>query len=171
MSQNTSQKVWVGGIYNWSASSTKEIRREGGYPRHNWCDIDIDNIENYNAVLGVFKKYGIDVISQRVGRGWHFFGDLVDYDTWKLIWIEIKPYADQHWPPHTIRITKKRQDEVWERPIYHKHKNDPQNWAKSLMSFLCKTLRNENSTNIWSAMHSVGLHKYLQCTVYGVELK
>jgi len=169
--QVTIKKVWVGAIYNWPANSTKEERRKGGYARHNWCDIDVDNIENYNAVLAVFKKHGVDCVSQKLGRGWHFFGDLADYEKWKQIWIEIKPYADQMWPPHTIRITKKRPDETWERPIYHKHKNDPPKWARALMSFLCKTLRDENSSNIWSAMHHVGLDKYLQCTVYLVELK
>jgi hypothetical protein len=171
MTQETVKKVWIGGIYSWPASSTKEERRKGGYARHNWCDIDTDNVENYNAVLAVFKKYQVDVISQRVGRGWHMFGDLVEYDLWKQIWIEIKPYADPLWSPHTLRVTKKRKDELWSRPIYHKHKNDPQNWAKSIMAFLCKTLRDENSSNIWTAMHSVGLHKYFQVTVYGVELK
>lgn len=171
MATETSNKIWVGGIYNWEVISTKEIRIKGGYPRHNWCDIDIDNIKNYNAVLNIYKKYQVDVISQRVGRGWHFFGDVVDYDLWKKIWAEIKPYADPMWAPHTLRITKKRPEELYERPVYHKHKNDPPNWAKSLMHFLCKTLRHENSANIWSAMHDTGLDKYLQCTVYMVELK
>lgn len=171
MSQETTKKTWVGGIYNWNANTTKDIRVKGGYARHNWCDIDVDNIENYNQVLSVFKKYQIDVVSQRVGRGWHFFGDLVDYEVWKQIWSEIKPYADPMWSPHTLRLTKKSDNELFEKPVYHKHKNDPPRWARSLMSFLSKVTRNENSSNIWSAMHHTGLDKYFQCTVYVVELK
>ena len=167
----SSQKIWVGGVYNWSNSSTKEERRKGGYARHNWCDIDTDNIENYNAVLEVFKKYGIDVISQRVGRGWHLFGDLVDYDLWRSIWAEIKPFADPMWAPHTLRLTKKRQDEIFMMPLFHKNREEPKPWMRSLMSFLCKVTRYENSTNLYSAMHHVGLDKYFQVTVYLVELK
>lgn len=171
MAQQEVKKVWVGAVYNWESSSTKEIRRLGEYPRHNWCDIDVDDIKNYDAVLDAFKKYQVDVISQRVGRGWHFFGDVVDYETWKQIWIEIKPYADPQWAPHTLRLTKKRVDELFERPVYHKHKNDPPKWARALMHFLCKTIRNENSSNIWSAMRDTGLNRYFQCTVYLVELQ
>jgi len=165
------QKVWVCGVYNWQASSTKEIRVKNEYPRHNWCDIDTTDQINFDSVLAVFKKYGIDCVSQRCGKGWHFFGDLVEYELWKKIWIDIKPFADPRWAPHTLRISKKRPNEIWERPIYHKHKNDPPNWARSLMHFLCKALRNENSTNLWSAIKDCGIHKYWQPVVYEVELK
>ena len=164
-------KVWVCGIYNWQAGTSKEERMKGEYSRHNWCDIDVVSIENLDAVLQVFKKWQVDCISQRCGKGFHVFGDLVEYPLWQLIWDEIRPYADQKWAPHTMRISKKRKNEVWERPIYHKNKNEPQNWAKALMSFLCKELRSENSTNLWNAMHQCGLDKYFHCVVYEVELK
>lgn len=170
MSEQVS-KIWVGGIYNWASSSTKEIRRLGNYPRHNWCDIDIYENERLESVLEVFKKHQIDVVSQQLGKGWHVFGDIVAYETWKQVWLEIKPYADPLWAPHTLRLTKKRTDEVYERPIYHKNKNDPPNWSRSLMHFLCKAIRDENSSNIWSAMHDTGLDKYFQCTVYSVGLR
>ena len=164
------RKVWVCGIYNWSASTTKEVRMTQEYPRFNWCDIDTTNIDNYNAVLNVFKKYNTNCVSQRCGKGWHFFGDLVSYEIWQRIWDEIRPYADPKWAPHTMRVSKKRIDEVWERPIYHKHKSDPPNWARSLMHFLCKALRNENSTDLWVAMRKVGLDKHFQVTVYPIEI-
>lgn len=169
--QLETKKVWVCGIYNWQATTTKEERQKHEYPRHNWCDIDTTNIDNFNNVLAVYKKYQVDCISQRCGKGWHFWGDIVDYPTWLKIWTEIKPFADPKWPPLTLRMSKKRPDEIWERPVYHRHKNDPPKWAKSVMSFLCKALRNENSTNLWQAMHQVGLDKYFQCVVYSVELK
>lgn len=170
MSQVT-QKVWVCGIYNWQAGTTKEERRNTDYNRHNWCDIDTTNTENLESVLAVFKKYQVDCISQRCGKGFHVWGDLVEYPLWQLIWDEIRPFADPKWAPHTLRMSKKRDNEVWERPIYHKNKNEPEKWARALMSFLCKALRNENSTNLWNAMHQVGLDKYFHCTVYQVELK
>lgn len=172
MSQEAkTQKAWVGGIYNWEAKTTKEIRRKHEYPRHNWCDIDTSNIENYNRVLEVFKNFNVNCVSQRCGRGWHFFGDLVELQTWQKIWDEIRPFADQHWAPHTLRVVKKYSNELFELPIYHKHESNPPKWSKALMSFLCKSIRNENSENIWASMHHVGLDKYFQCTVYQVELK
>lgn len=168
------RNVFVGGIYNWnSAMAEKELRKNRDYPRHNWCDIDTADIKNLEGVLAVFKKYGISCISQRCGKGFHVFGDIVPFDLWLKIWDEIRPYADPLWQPHTLRVTKKKLDEVWEKPLYHQNGNDNniKPWMRSLMSFLCKTLRNKNSTNIWSAMHHVGLDKYFQCTVYPVEVK
>lgn len=170
--QLDTKKVWVAGIYNWPAISTKEDRiKDKNYPRHNWCDIDVLQQERFDSVLEVYKKYNIDVVSQRLGKGWHFLGDLVDFDTWLKIWLEIKPYADPNWPPHCMRLSKKKENEVFEKPIYHKHKNDPPKWSRALMSFLCKTIRNDNPDNLWTAMHRVGLDKYFQVTVYPVELK
>lgn len=166
------KKVWVGGVYNWSATSTKEERRRNNeYPRHNWCDIDTFDTKFYESVIKIFQENEVNCIGQKCGRGFHVWGDLVSFDLWLKIWNEIRPFADPRWPPHTIRITKKRQEEIWEKPIFHKHESDPKPWSRSLMHFLCKTLRNENSENIWNAMHQVGLHKYLQVTVYPVELR
>lgn len=170
MTLEVKRKIWIAGIYNWPASTTKEMRMNTDYARHNWCDIDVLEKERFNSVLAVFKKYEIDCVSQRLGKGWHFFGDLVPFDTWLKVWEEIKPYADPRWAPHTMRVSKKGDDEVYEKPIYHKHKNDPPKWSRALMSFLCKTIRNENSENLWNAMHQTGLHKYFQCTVYLIEM-
>ena len=175
MSQEKQQRnVWVCGIYHWPASITKEERHKNkNYPRHNWVDIDTTDIENYVRVLEIYKKNRIDCIWQKCGKGGHFWGDLVDYETWLKIWIEVKPFADPLWQPHTLRISKKRIDEVWERPIYYNNSNasNLKPWMKSLMSFLSKSLRNENSTNLWNAMHQCGIQKYFQGTVYQVELK
>lgn len=172
MSQTEIKKVWVSGIYNWPSHITKEERQKFDYPRYNWCDIDTTNIENFNRVLEVFQKYQVSCISQRCGKGWHFWGDMQEYPQWQIIWNEIRPFADPKWAPHTLRISKKRTDEVWERPIFHANgNNEIKKWMKSLMSFLCKALRNENSTNLYNAMHHTGLDKYFQCVVYQVELK
>lgn len=174
MSQEAKMIVTVGGIYNWPESISKEQRhRDKTYPKYNWCDIDVVNIENHNAVLDVFKKYSVSCISQRCGKGRHFFGDLVPDQTWIKIWSEIKPYADPLWQPHTLRVTKKRVDEIWERPVFHDNGNNNiiKPWMKSVMSFLNKSLKKDNSNDIYSAMHHSGLDKYFQCTTYRVEIK
>lgn len=168
------RNVFVGGIYNWNESTSKQERiKNRNYPRHNWCDIDTTDIKYYESVINVFKKYHVSCIGQRCGKGFHIWGDLVPFDLWLKIWDEIRPYADPLWQPHTLRVTKKRADEVWEKPVYYDNgnNNNIKPWMRSLMSFLCKTLRNENSDNIWNAMHHVGLDKYFQCTVYPVEVK
>lgn len=152
MSQELKKEVFVGGIYNWPATCTKEERVKGNYERHNWCDIDTTDPSYLEGVLKVFAKYKVDCFSQRVGKGYHVFGDIVPYELWKKIWFEIKPYADPRWAPHTLRITKKRDNELFERPIYHRNATEPRDWARATMSFLCKVIREENSTNLMSAI-------------------
>lgn len=167
--QIQSKRIIVGGLYNWSASTSKEERiKNPEYERHNWCDIDVLEQKRFDSVLEVYRKYQVNVVSQRLGRGWHFMGDLVPYELWRKIWFEIKPYADPRWAPHTIRVTKKREDEIFEKPIYHNHGSLPPNWAKALMSFLCKSVYAEDYSKIYSAMHHSGLHKYFQNIVYPV---
>lgn len=160
---------FVAGVYNWDGNTTKEIRKLGNYQRHNFCDIDILEDSRLEAVLQVFEKYQVDCISHRVGRGWHVFGDIVPYEIWKVIWSEIKPQADPKWSPLTLRISKKFSEEIWERPIYHKNKNDPPDWARALMYYLMKALRDENPYNLWTSMKRCGLEKHFGCTVYPVE--
>ena len=172
--QIEAKKVWVCGIYNWPVSVTKEERiRNKDYPRHVWVDIDTTDIQNYQSVLEIFKKYSVDAIWQKCGKGGHFWSDVVEYNMWLKIWDEVRIFADPRWAPHTLRISKKRSDEIWERPVYYNNSNSSnlKPWMKSLMSFLCKALRNENPTNLWNAMHQCGIQKYFQGTVYQVELK
>lgn len=172
MSQESIKKVWVLGLYNWPKNITKEQRiKNKNYPRHNWVDIDVLEQNRYDSVLEIYKKYQVDCVSQRLGKGWHFFGDEVPFDLWLKIWLEIKPFADPRWPPHCIRLSKKRENEIFERPIYHKHKNEPPRWSRALMSFLCKTIRNETSNDLRATAWQCGLDKYFQETLYLVELK
>ena len=172
MSQESeTKKVFIAGIYNWPASITKEERHTNKeYPRHNWCDIDTTDIQSLNSVLAVFKKYHVSCISQICGKGSHVFGDEVPFVLWLQIWNEIRPFADPLWQPHTLRISKKRESELFEQPIFHGNGRTIQPWMKAVMSFLCKTIRGENSNNLWNAMHNCGIHKYFQGTVYPVEL-
>lgn len=170
--QIQNKRVIVGGLYNWSASTTKEERiKNPEYERHNWCDLDVLEQNRFDAVLEVYRKYQVNVVSQRLGRGWHFMGDLVPYELWRTIWLEIKPCADPRWAPHTIRITKKKEDEIFERPVYHNHGSLPPNWAKALMSFLCKSVYSDDYSKLYSAIKHSGLHKYLAYVVYRIETK
>ena len=172
MSQEVKTTVFVGGIYNWPAYLTKEERyKNKNYDRYNWCDIDTTDPTYYDSVIQVFKKYKISCVGQRCGKGFHVWGDLVPFELWMKIWDEIRPFADPLWAPHTLRISKKRQSEVWERPIFYDFGTGLKPWMKSVMSFLCKVLRNENSSNIYNAMHNCGLNKYFQVVCYPVELK
>jgi len=172
MTQETKTTVFVGGIYNWPVTLTKEERfKNKNYPRYNWADIDTTDSKYYDSVIAVFKKYKISCVGQRCGKGFHVWGDLVPFELWMKIWNEIRPFADPLWAPHTLRISKKRINEVWERPIFYDFGTGLKPWMKSLMSFLCKVLRNENSSNIYNAMHQVGLDKYFQVVCYPVELK
>src|SRR5690349_23121261 len=98
MSQEVKNIVWVCGVYNWNVSMKKEERHKNkNYDRHNWCDIDVTDIKNHDAVLAVFKKYQVSCIMQRCGKGWHCFGDIVPFELWLKIWNEIRPFADPRW--------------------------------------------------------------------------
>lgn len=165
-------KVWVVGVYNWLGTSTREGRiANKNYSRYSFCDIDVLEEERFDKVLDVYRKYQVDVVSQRLGKGWHFISDVVDFDTWLKIRMETKPYVDPLWPPHCIRLTKKRENEIFEKPIYHQHKNERPNWSKAIMWFLTKTQRDGNPKNLWAEAKHAGLHKYFQVTVYPVVLK
>lgn len=173
MSQTVTKKVWVGGIYNWNVNFKEKAKRREipTYPRHNWGDLDTTDENNFKAVLKIFEDNKICVVSQRIGKGFHIFGDLLPYEKWLDIQKQMQPHLDPNWPDHCLRITRKKSDEVWERPIFHANGNEMPKWARSLMSFLSKVLRNENHHDIWNAIHHVGLDKYWQCTCYSVELR
>ena len=167
------KKVWVSAIYNWNRDFIEKAKRREipTYPRYNFGDLDSTDENNFNSVLKIFTDRKIPVVSQRVGKGYHIFGDIQPYDTWLEIQKQMQPYLDPNWPDHCLRITRKRPDEVWERPIFHANGNDMPKWSKSLMSFLSKVLRNENHHDLWNAMHQTGIDKYWQPTVYDVEVK
>lgn len=174
MSQETKNIVWAVGCYNWPASTTKEERlKNKNYERFNWCDIDTTDPKYYDSVIQVFKENNVSCIGMRCGKGYHVWGDLVSFELWMKIWIGIKPYADPRWAPHTLRLSKKRVGEVWERPIFYNFSNleKPKPWMSAMMHFLCKAMRGENSSNLKAAIHQCGLDKYFQCPTYPVELK
>lgn len=162
MSQTTQEK-WVAGIVNISPHFGKD---------HPYTFFEIDTIEKcvYESVLENYKKFNLDVVSQRIGKGFHFFGANADRQVWKEWYFGIKDF-NYKWPPLTLRITKKKEDEIFERPIYHEAQSKPLDWSRSLMHFMNKVIRNENSTDLHQAMSDCGLDKYYKCVVYKVELK
>lgn len=174
MSQEIKNIVWIQGIYNWPAYITKEERHKNkNYERHNWADIDTKDRKYYDSVIQIFKENNVSCIGQICGKGAHVWGDLVPFEKWMKIWDQIRPFTDPLWAPHTLRISKKRKDEIWERPVFYNFSNldKPKPWMQALMHFICKALREENSSNLKVAVHQCGLNKYFECPRYPVELK
>ena len=162
MSEQTSQIKWVAGVVNISPLLGKD---------HPYTFFEVDTVEEsvHSFILETYHKFNIDVVSQRVGKGYHYFGNNTDRQIWREWYGTIKHFNIK-WPPLTLRITKKIPDEVFERPVYHEAQYVLLNWCRALMHFLNKEIRHENSTNLHSAMNDCGLSKYFKCVLYKVEL-
>lgn|SRR5574337_339175 len=160
---NQDGKTYVAGVVN------IDPKVSGSFP-HTFFELDTTDINVRDKVLGIYKKYNLDVVEHRIGKGWHFFGNKVDRQIWIEWYSELKD-LNPLYPPLTLRISKKFPTEVYERPIYHEAQEVVPNWSRSLMSFMNKVIRGENSTNLWSAINHVGLTKWFKCVVYPVEVK
>lgn len=166
------EKIWVVGLYYWHLSSVKSIRERAIYDRHVWVDIDTDKEENIKGVLQVFKKENLDCVIHRCNRGWHVFGDLVDYPRWRMIWEQVKQYADPNWHPHSLRISKKRPEELWLKAEWVCVTNNPMpNWAKALCHYINKIERGESEDLLKKSIARCGLNKYWETAIYPIELK
>lgn len=162
MSQTQIKRIWVGGAVN----INQQLGRD--FP-HTFFEIDTADKTIHEVVLTVYKKHNLDVISQRVGKGYHYFGGHADRQLWKEWYSDLKHFNPLY-PPLTLRITKKFIDEVWERPVFHEAKEVVPNWSKAVMSFLNKSIGGTNNVNIHKAMNHAGLPKYFRCVVYPVEV-
>jgi hypothetical protein len=151
---------FVGGVVN--------INIETNNFPYAFFEIDTTEQSMHEKVLDTYKKFSIDVVSHRVGKGYHYFGNYIDRQIWTDWYAELKKFNPKY-PPLTLRITKKYKEELFERPVYHEVMYKPLNWARSLMHFLNKEMKGENSTNIWSAMRDVGLPNYFKCVVYPLD--
>lgn len=158
MSQEFKRK-WVAGVVR------IDPVRGNNFP-FTWFEIDTTDEKTRDFVLSIYKKYNLDVIEQRLGKGFHFFGSQCDLTVWRDWYAELK-HINEQYPPLTLRITKKFPNEVFERPIYHEAKG-LENWARSLMHFLNKEKKGQNSSNLWKAIDSCGLQKWFKCVVYGL---
>lgn len=157
---------FVAGIVITDPQLSKEQARENPYA---FWEIDTLDDKVHELVLSTYAKHGIDVISQKLGKGWHYFGDKVTREQWKLLHEKLVNFSgNEKFPALTLRITKKFNNEYYEKPVYHQNKYPPANWAKALMYYMNKEIRGENSTNLHQSMKDVSLHKYFITVVYPI---
>jgi hypothetical protein len=156
-------KRFVGGIVRISPEKGKD------FP-YTFFELDTIDQAQHDTVLNQYKKFNLDVIVQRVGKGYHYFGAPTDISIWREWYKDLKP-LNPDFPTITLRITRKSGKEVWEKPVYIEAQSKPLNWSKALMHFLNNEKDYKNSTDIHAAMKHCGLHKYFKCVVYDVEVK
>lgn len=158
------QEKWVAGVVNTPQDGTGK-----DFP-FTFFEIDTDEPNVDQQVLNVYKRFNLDVVSQRIGKGYHYFGNQIDRAIWREWYAELKN-LNPLYPPLTLRITKKFIDEVFEKPVYHEAQNVIPNWAKALMHFLNKEIRGQNDTNLYKATQACSLQKYFRVVVYKVNLQ
>lgn len=132
-------------------------------------EIDTTDEKVRDYVISVYKKYNIDCVEHRVGKGWHFFGGMVERTIW-VDWKNELQHLNPKYPPLTLRISKKPTDSTFERPVYHESKEVLPNWSRALMHYINKEIKGENHTDLWQSMYNCSLEKYWQLTVYPVFL-
>lgn len=162
-SDKITSKRWVGGIVKISPELGKE------YP-YAFFELDTTDQVQHDFVLNQYRKFHISVVMQRVGKGYHYFGQPVHIDTWRQWYKDLKP-LNPDFPTLTLRVTRKSGHETWERPEYIGMGTNPSDWSRALMHFLNKEQKFQNSTDIHSAMNHCGLPKYFKCVVYDVEVE
>lgn len=160
MSEIIHKKKWVGGIV--------DVNQQVSNQPYTWFELDTVDESVHQKALSVYSKWGIDLVEHRIGKGYHLFGNKVDRSIWAEWYAELKPLNPKY-PPLTLRVTRKFEGEVFERPVYHEAQNITPNWSKALMHFLEKERKHLNSTDIVKAMRDCGLHKYWKCVIYPIE--
>lgn len=154
---------FVGGVVNIDP-------RIGGNHPYTFFEVDTRDKTIHEKVIEVYKKYNLDLVYHSIGKGAHFFGGNVDRQIWIEWYSELKS-LNVEYPPLTLRITRKFDDEIFEKPVYYEAQSVITNWSKSLMHFLNKEKDFKNDTNIRKAIYACGLQKYFKETVYPIILK
>jgi len=154
---------FVGGIVNIDP-------RIGGNHPYTFFEVDTKDKEIHEKVISIYKKYNLDLVLHVIGKGAHFFGASVDRQIWIEWYSELKE-LNPLYPPLTLRLTRKYDDEIFEKPIYYEAQSVTPNWSKALMHFLNKEKDWKNDTNIRKAIYACGLQKYFKETVYPIILK
>lgn len=112
---------------------SNEIERSS--KRFIFFELDRPDEKYKDEVLKGFADRNIPVLYQRTGRGWHFWSDLRSISEN----VEFtKAFDHLNWDGcanTTIRVTRKREDEVFELPIYQGPEPMPNN-LKALRWFL-----------------------------------
>ena len=125
-------KIIVGGIV---AKDVKEEPRTPAIARHALFEIDTIDPKVHEFILSVYKNCGISVLVHPCGAGYHYFGEVVAIELWREWYKALKP-LNPTWPPQTLRITRKRQDERWGTTEFFKYSDNEPIWIKSLVKFL-----------------------------------
>ena len=163
MSQMIKPK-FVAGVVDVDPNLTMEQNRENHYA---FWEIDTTDENTHNLVIETYTRFGIDFVSQRIGKGYHYFGEKIHYLKWKEWHNElIRLVGNKEFPALTIRITKKYPEEIFERPVYHQVNNPPSNNHRALMHFLNKEMKGKNQWNHLDAAHNCGLDKYYKVVPY-----
>ena len=145
--------VWVCGI-NFLPSNENERKQY----RYIFFELDRADEKYKDEVLKGFSDRKIPVLYMRVGRGWHFWSDLRTIEEN----VEFtKAFDHLNWDGcanTTIRITRKRDDEVFELPQYQGPEPRPNN-LKALRWFIQQEYDRTIKDYDQVAKKS-GLHKY-----------
>ena len=138
--------------------------------RYTFFEIDTADKETHEFVMQTYATYKINVIVHRLNHGYHYFGDRVPIQTWRE-WYELLKPLNKDYPPLTLRVTRKRDNELWCKPEYVQNNDqDKANWVKAVLYFLNRELRFENTSTLWNSVKRCGLEKYFKVVVYPVEV-
>lgn len=154
---------FVGGVVNIDP-------RVGGNHPHTFFELDTRDKTIHEKVIKIYEKYNLDLVYHIIGKGAHFFGGMLDRQIWIEWYSELKP-LNVAFPPLTLRVTRKFDDEIFEKPIYYEAQEVLPNWSRALMHFLNKEKDWKNSTDIRKAIYACGIPKYFKETVYPIILK
>ena len=155
---------FVLGIVDVDPNLSKEESKDNHY---SFWEIDTIDQEANKLVIQTYEKYSINFVEHRTGKGWHYFGEKIHYTVWKEWHQElVKLVGNKEFPALTLRITRKFDSEVFERPIYHQVTSPPQDHHRALMHFLNKEMKRQNTWNLKKAVHATGLERYYKIVCY-----
>lgn len=158
-------KKFVTGIVDADPNLSIEENRQ---IRYAFWEIDTTDDIHHNLVLQTYKEYGINFVSHRIGKGYHYFGEKIPVEKWKQ-WHNdlVRLVGNKEFPALTLRVTRKYNDEIFERPVYYGTEPIPAHF-RGLMHFLNKEMKYQNDTNLKKASHHSGLDKYWKVVFYGL---
>lgn len=145
----------------WSVGVTMYPPYEGQRPSEGYVFFELDKSDQkyFDEVIQTYEKYGIGVVSHKIRRGYHFFGEPRPDDVRREFQRRLQHLNFDGSLNTTLRIKRKSEDEIFEPSVWHG--GDRPNWAKSLQYFLALEARNEIEDYDITAKRC-GLHKYFK---------
>lgn len=145
----------------WTCGLTMYEPHEGERPKVGYVFFELDkpNQEYFDEVIKTYAEMGIGVVSHKIRRGFHFFGDLRPDDIRRTLQKRLQHLNFDGSLNTTLRVKRKSSDEIFEPSIWH-GKERP-NWCKALQYFLALESRNE-ITDYDVTAKRCGLHKYFK---------